>query len=272
MSRVSLKIVGLVLFSATPAFAADLPGDPGAAPDAKATPAKAEAVDPDLMKKAADESIYVVQRRAYSKSRSFEATPFFFTSLNNKFVGHLGPGVALAFHARENLAVEVVSSIPGATVGFYSALVDEVYRQESLTPEDVDLKQVSYFGGLALQFSALYGKFEFYGWLIDYDFYATIGFAGVSTKETCFPGRDEGCSSDADISTGRGLRVPLTQGDQWKLAGQMGGGMRFFFSDFLGLRLEIRDIAYADRAFYQGVTTTDTRGNVFFILGVSVLL
>jgi outer membrane beta-barrel protein len=265
------RILALSLFLAASARAQ--------APDAgeKVEPAKAvSSPDPGLAMKAADESIYVVQRRAYSKSRKFEVTPLFFTSLNNKFVGHFGPGVSLAYHIRENFALEAFTSIPAVpylkVTGFYSALVDEVYNQELLVPEVVDLKQISYVGGLAAQFSALYGKFEFYGFLIDYDFYVTAGFGGVATKESCAPLGIEGCSKDPDPSTGRGLRTPLAKSDEWKLAGQLGGGMRFFFKDFLGLRLEIRDIAYADKASDAGETTTDTRSNVFFIFGLSVLL
>ena len=269
------RILALSLFLATPALAQQAePVEPAPVSDAaaKAEPVKPVESSPDaaLMKKAADESIYVVQRRAYSKSHKFEITPLFFTTLNNKFVGHYGPGLSLAYHIRENFAVEAFTSLYVA--GFYSALVDEVYNQESLTPEVVDLKQITYVGGLSAQFSALYGKFELYGWLIDYDFFVTAGLAGVATKETCVPGKEQGCSETPDPSTGRGLRTPLSKGDEWKLAGQLGGGMRFFFKDFLGLRLEVRDIAYADKAADAGETSTDTRSNVFFVLGLSVLL
>jgi len=238
-----------------------------------AEPVKAQpAADTGAKKKAVDESIYVVQRRAYSKSGKFELTPIFFTSLNNKFVGHFGPAVAAVYHVRENFGIELVSSIPGATIGFYSALVDEVYNQESLTPEVVDLKQLSYFGGADMQFSALYGKVDLYGLLVDYDFYVTAGFGVAGTKETCIAKKEEECSSETDPSTGRGMRTPLDSNDQWKLAGQLGGGARFFFSDMLGLRLEIRDLVYSDRAADAGLVSTDTRSNVLFMLGLSVLL
>ena len=84
----------------------------GAALDAAATahpeaPVDAAAPPSTPTEAAADESIYVVQRRVYSKSGKLEITPLFYTSLNNKFVGHLGLGVALAYHVRENFAIEV---------------------------------------------------------------------------------------------------------------------------------------------------------------------
>ena len=42
-----------------------------------------------------DESIYVAQRRAYTKKNGFEITPYFVTAMNPKFVGYLGAGLSL---------------------------------------------------------------------------------------------------------------------------------------------------------------------------------
>jgi hypothetical protein len=128
-----------------------------------------------------DESIYVVQQRAYSKKGRFELTPFFLTGLNPKFVGYLGGGLSAAYHLRENFTIEVALSLPKiGMVPFYSALVYEVYQYEGLTPEEVDLKQMSYFGAVSAQYSALYGKFDIYSILLDYDLYLTAGM-GLST-------------------------------------------------------------------------------------------
>lgn len=219
-----------------------------------------------------DESIYVIQRRAYSKKGSFEVTPLFFTSLNNKFVGNLGLGFSAAYHLRENLAVEIMTSLPFLMYSFYSGLVYELYDKESLTPEVVDLKQLRYWGAASLDFSALYGKFELYGIMLDYDFYATAGFGLATTVETCTPPGEGECGEASDTGVGRGLQAPAEQWDRLKIAGSLGGGMRIFFSDNLGLRLEMRDVVYSDRAAEAGAITTDIRNNVFFIAGVSFLL
>ncbi len=221
---------------------------------------------------AADESIYIVQRRVYSKSGTFEITPLFYTSLNNKFVGHLGVGLALAYHVRENLAIELQSTIPHAMAQFYSALVFEVSEQESLTPEVVDLKQMDYFGAVSVLFSGLYGKMEFYGFLIDFDFFVTAGVGLVSTLEVCPPNPPNAGNCSADVGIGLGLRSPERAGERYKLSGNLGGGMRFFFSDRIGLRLEIRDIVYSDLAVGSGgETTTDIRNHVLLITGLSIL-
>lgn len=221
--------------------------------------------DPD-----ADESIYIVQRRAYSKSGKFELTGSGFFSLNNKFVGYAGGALAAAYHIRENFAIELMSSVPFAS--YYSDLVIEVRQLDPpLEPQRVDLKQMTYFGALSAQFSALYGKFDFYGWLVDYDFYATGGFGLASTREVCTP-PNQGTCGQAVAGIGYGQRTPEQAADQFKLAANIGGGARIFFADFIGLRLELRDIVYADRAADAQGTTTDIRNNLLMFTGLSFLL
>jgi outer membrane beta-barrel protein len=250
----------LAFVLATPVLAQEPAAPAPAAPEAAA------ALEPVS---SADESIYVVQRRAYSKSGRFELTPSLFASLNNKFVGHFGLGLSAAYHVRENFAIEVTSSVPLPYLfnSFYSGLVYEV-RDLELTPEEVDLKQMSYFGAVSLQYSALYGKLDFYGLLIDYDFYVSAGTGLVDTIEVCYSG-DAGCSDP--VIEGLGQRTPDSS-DRYKISGNLGGGLRVFFSDRFGLRAEVRDIAYADRTIANQKVTTDIRNNVVIFLGLSTLL
>ncbi|OGQ82941.1 MAG: hypothetical protein A2289_16595 [Deltaproteobacteria bacterium RIFOXYA12_FULL_58_15] len=275
-----LLLPTMVTFASAPVWAqSDVEAALKAVEEAEAVSAPAPvqpvepAAEPQEVAEEADESIYVVQRRVFSKSGKFEVTPIFYTSLNNKFVGHLGLAVAAAYHLRENFAIEVQSSIPLAMYQFYSALVFEVYDhvEPPLTPQDVDLKQMDYFGALSAQFSALYGKMEFYGILIDYDLYATAGFGLVSTLETCSPpDTDDTTACGENLGFGKGLQSPEA-GDRFKLSGNLGAGMRFFFSDHLGVRVELRDVVYSDKAVSTD-TTTDIRNNVLFFAGLTILL
>jgi outer membrane beta-barrel protein len=217
-----------------------------------------------------DQSIYVLQERNYSKRGKFEITPFALSGLNPKFVGYLGMGVSAAYHIRENLAVEATTSLPFLFYSYYSDLVYEVYQYEGLTPEAVDLKQMNYFGSVSLQFSALYGKLRFYDWLIDYDFYASAGGGVVRTVETCNP-LDADCSNVVQ-EIGRGLRRPSSGSDEFKISGNLALGMRFFFSESLGLKAEVRDIAYADRAVDRNATSSDVRNNLLLFLGISLII
>jgi len=174
----------------------------------------------------------------------------------------------VAYHIKENFAVELTVGKP---FGFYSALVYDVFQYEQLTPEDVDLKLMRFYAAGSLQFSALYGKLELYGMLLDYDFYAMAGFGFATTVEPCAPPGAGDCSEGQD-ATGKGLQRPERAGDAMKLTGNIGGGMRVFFHDMFGLRIEIRDIAYADRVVVPGGVTTDIRNNLMISLGVAFML
>lgn len=246
-----LQLLCAILAMAQPALAEEGPSD--AAP----------------VKKKNDESIYVLQQRNYSKKGQFEVTPMFYTAVNPKFVGYVGASLSAAYHVRENLAFELTSAVPYLSRAYYSDLVYEVYQYEKLTPEEVDLKQMNYFATASLQFSALYGKFDFYDQPMDYDFYVTAGFGYAQTLETCVPNRGD-CSKEVDV--GRGLRRPSKSSDAHKALGNLGAGMRLFFSDSIGLRIEVRDMAYADRNVKTGQTSTDIRNNLLMFMGLSFLI
>lgn len=219
-----------------------------------------------------DESIYVVQRRAYSKRGKFELTPMVFQRLNFKFSNYTGVALSAGYHFRENLALEVVSSVPVLFFSSYSNLVTDLFDQESLEPEAVDLKQMDYFAGTSLNFSALYGKFDVYGVLLDYDFYAVAGFGLTQTRERCSPLRDGAECEPFQDREDFGTRAPEDSADEWRVSGHFGGGLRLFFRDWVGLRVELRDIVYADRAAIGDEITTDITNNVFLFAGASFLL
>jgi len=136
----------------------------------------------------------------------------------------------------------------------------------------VDLKQMGYWGTLNAQFSALYGKMELYDYLVDYDFYVAGGFGLVTTLETCVLDKSDPSCVDKDYGIGRGIRAPEASSDRYKIAGSLGGGLRFFFRDWLGLRIEVRDLSYPERAEDAGEVTTDIRNHVLFMVGASFLL
>lgn len=216
-----------------------------------------------------DESVYVVQERAYVKRHHLEVTPIVFSTLNPTFVGYTGAALSVAYHVRENLALELNTSVPGLFYAYYSDMAWELHNFAQLGPQDVDLKQMDYFGALSLQFAALYGKLSFYDWLLDYDLYLSAGMGLARTLETCLPSQS-GCSSE--IGVGVGVRPPALFADRNKLAANLGLGMRFFFNDHMGLRLEVRDVAYADRRDTDAATSTDIRNNLLFFLGLSLMI
>lgn len=262
LKRTNLLCLGVLLCVGTTAYAQEA---------VKPAPASTLSDSSERAPVAEDESIYVVQERGFSKSEKLEVDVFLTTKVNPKFVGYIGVGLSAALHLRENFAIEVNTTIPidFAFQSFYSDLVYEVFTYEDLAPQKVDLKVMTYAGSLNMQFSALYGKLSFYSWLLDYDLYVSAGVGVARTLQSCFPTNQDGCSEEFDV--GRGLREQADFTDVWKLTGNIGGGLRFFFSDFMGIRFELRDIVYSDRDIQDNETSTDIRNNLMFSSGVSFL-
>jgi len=222
-----------------------------------------------LMAAEEDESIYVVQRRTYSKRGKFEITPTFLSSVSNKFVGFLGPALGVAYHVRENLAIGAMYAF--YNYNYYSGLVYEVYKYEDLIPENVDLKQLRQFAMLNVQWSALYGKLRLIpGVLGDFDVYISAGLGFADTREPCMSNQ-QGCESLGD-DLGFGIHKPDKAGDRFKLTGNFGIGFRVFFADWLGIKIEVQDISYGDKVDSQGETTSDIRNNFTVFVGASFLL
>ncbi len=219
-----------------------------------------------------DESIYVVQERAYSKRGKFEITPIFMAKTNTRFTGFIGPSLSLAYHVRENFALELTG---GWAWNYYSNLVEELERFENLTPTMADLKIMTWYTTFGFQWSPFYGKLRLVpGVLGDFDFYVGAGMGIADTKEPC-KSNDASCEiidKDSPSRFSFGLQYPQNKADRFKLAGNFSVGMRIFFKSWLGVRIELRDIVYADKVDQQNETTSKINNNLAVFLGLSFLL
>ena len=137
------------------------PAEPVAEPSTPAATKETESEDVRL-ETSEDESIYILQERAYTKRGKLELTPAFFTSANPRFVNNTGAAVGLTIHLKEGLGLELMSSVYNDPK--FTNLVFDINNYTgdniSLAPDLVDYKKMTYFGAASLQFSALYGKFE----------------------------------------------------------------------------------------------------------------
>ena len=202
-------------------------------------------------------------------------TPYFVTAMNPKFVGYLGAGLSLAYHVRENFAVEFTTSIPYAFIPFYSALVIDVRQYENLSPQDVDLKQMDYFGALSAQFSAFYGKLEFYDNLLDYDFYVTVGAGLSTTLKTCALAAGNTTTQECTNTTqvpGLGTRRPDRASTPTKLPAMLAAA-----SASSSRRCSDFESRFATLSTLTGIKkltqpTTDIRNNMLIFMGASILL
>lgn len=263
-----LLLLPLALLTARPAFAED---------------------DPPLAKKlAADESVYVVQKRAYSKRAHLEVTPIFSSTLNNKFVSGVAPMLAMTYHLRENIGIELIG---GYAFSRFTDATNEIKAKEALEAPDAERKWIEYFVGADIQWAPLYGKLRLVpGWLGDFDLYVLAGFGLAGTRAPCAPSAEYRQDKTGRVTDGSGVQgvsgtCPVAPEDatlphDMKLAGHFGGGFRIFFTRWLGVRLELRDIIYSESVTSVIVNasgrsdevSTDVRNNVFLLLGLSFLI
>ncbi len=238
----------------------------------------------------ADESIYVTQRRAYTKRSHLEFTPMFTALLNNRFVSSMGLWGSLVYHFREGLALEAIGGYSGRPFTRYSdatlELLADPISSEPLPPDKVF---VEWFAGLDLQWAPFYGKLRLIpGILGDYDLYVLGGFGVVGTQAPCLI---EGVYNGMGMANGRdvqGITGTCSSNQTYaslrydlRFAGHFGGGFRIFFTRWFGARIEVRDLIYSiliNSVKADPITgtrtevTTDIRNNIQFVFGLSFLI
>ena len=267
--------------SATPDAdeAAEAP-HPAAAPHESADDAKKAAADaPPAGSAANEETIFVVQAKPHLVAGKFEIAPQFVQSIGDQFVSHTGLLLSGIYHLRENLAVEVAvggfawwdpfGTQPTARFGGHpSDMTRELIGKENLQPlERADLYEYTWLAAADLQFSPLYGKVSFHDLVLgQFNVYVSVG-AGVAGLQLESERPDE----LSKIPGSFGGALPPMQA-----IATLGGGVRFYFTDWLGIRLEVRDYV-APLAVYQSdvpelpFSSSDVLNTLLAQLGVSFL-
>jgi outer membrane beta-barrel protein len=248
--------MGATLAFAVPAAAAD---DAETADEEEAASDANADADPDAAASAGDEvtvekpvleeTIFVVQGKPFLAQGRFELTPQFAQSVNDSFTSHTGLMVSGLYHLKENVAVE-------ATVGAFmwidersgnprlggrdTDLTVELRQKENLAPERVKLYQFPYLLAANLQWSPMYGKVNIQDFVLgQFNLYLSVG-AGIAglQLETLTPGPQSQTFVELTNSI-----APTTS---------FGGGLRFYFTDWLGVRVEVRDYVMPLAVFQSG--------------------
>jgi outer membrane beta-barrel protein len=216
--------------------------------DAAATDGDADA-PAGVEKPVLEETIFVVQGKPFLAQGRFELTPQFAQSVNDSFTSHTGLMVSGLYHLKENVAVE-------ATVGAFmwvdersgsprlggrdTDLTVELRQKENLAPERVKLYQFPYLLAGNLQWSPMYGKVNIQDFVLgQFNLYLSVG-AGIAglQLETLTPG-----VANQNFVELTSAIAPTTS---------FGGGLRFYFSDWLGVRVEVRDYVMPLAVFQSG--------------------
>jgi outer membrane beta-barrel protein len=173
------------------------------------------------------EPLFAVEQRFIIKSGRFELNPFFAFTVNDQFVAHPAPGVAVNYYISEVLAIGVNGS-------FYRPFnVDSAFNGQVRRSARVAVPLTEYDWGAALNLTYVYadGKFAGLGdFIFNYDSYLVGGVGVLSARP-----------------------IPVIDPDNRNftfkpgVAFNAGIGLRIFFTKWFAAVLEVRDYIFQDR-------------------------
>lgn len=173
------------------------------------------------------EQMYAVQQIYALRYHRFEVNPYFALTMNDPFVTHDGPGLALNFYITNVLAI-------GVNGNFYQAFnsasnFDFETSRAARVGEPQNYYQWS--ASANLTYVPVYGKFAGFGdFIFHYDVFVHAGGGAISTRPQAVIDPD---NRSFDY-------VP-------KGMGQAGGGLRIFFNRWLAAVVEVSDYIYAEQ-------------------------
>jgi outer membrane beta-barrel protein len=178
-------------------------------------------------KKTVNAEVYAVQQQYVIKAQRFEIQPYFAVTLNDQFVTHDAPGLALNYYITQVLAV----GVNGAWYGSLNADSDFNFQNRRAARIAVPLNDYQLSGDLNFTYVPMYGKFAGFGdFIFHYDAYIDGGVGVIRTKP-----------------------IPVIDPDNrsftWNtlVNFDVGIGLRIFFNRWLAAVLEVRDIMYFEK-------------------------
>ncbi|MAO84650.1 MAG: hypothetical protein CMH50_12345 [Myxococcales bacterium] len=175
-----------------------------------------------------DETIFTIQKKGRYVGQRFELAVMGAASINNKFTYHTGGLLNGIYHFAETMSVQ--GSV-GFLQGDYTAMTQELLHSKSLTPPGADYALMSWYTGADVQWSPIYGKFRLAGKLLGhFDLYMGVG-AGLT-----------GAQIKVVSNTGSSSSIGEERQElKTKIVSNMGAGLRFYFTEHFGVRVEFRD-------------------------------
>jgi outer membrane beta-barrel protein len=254
--------------SGTPAVPADADADSAAAPAAPAAGTEAPAATPatggdqggmdicqitpdapqctaakeinlgEEAKKKVKAEVYAVQQQYVIKAQRFEIMPYFAFTLNDQFVSHDAPGLALNYYITQVLAV----GVNGNVYQGLNADSDFNFQNRRAARIAVPLNNYQLSGDLNFTYVPMYGKFAGFGdFIFNYDAFLEGGVGLIRTEP-----------------------IPVIDPDNRKFTWNnfvnfdVGIGIRIFFTRWLAAVLEVRDIMFFDKIENLQVVTGST--------------
>ena len=184
----------------------------------------------DLDKAAArdmHEQMYAVQQIYALRYHRFEVNPYFALTMNDQFVSHDGPGLALNFYITNVLAV-------GVNGNFYQGLnAQSAFDFETSRAARVGepINEYQWNANANFTYVPAYGKFAGFGdFIFHYDVFLLGGVGAISTRPIAVIDPDN-----------------RTFTFQPKVDFKLGGGLRIFFNRWLAAVVEVSDYIYFEQ-------------------------
>jgi outer membrane beta-barrel protein len=212
-------------------------------PDAPQCAAAKEINFGEEAKKQVHAEVYAVQQQYVLRAQRFEIQPYFNFTLNDQFVSHNGPGLALNYYITQVLAI----GVDGVWYGGLNGESDFNFQNRRAARIAVPLNNYQFSGDLNFTYVPMYGKFAGFGdFIFNYDVFISGGGGIIRTEP-----------------------VPVIDPDNRKFTWNnlvnfdLGIGFRIFFTRWLAAVLEVRDLMFFDRLENTQVSTlppTDPNG------------
>lgn len=180
--------------------------------------------------------VYAVQQIYALRRGRFEINPYWSQSLNDQFVGHPGPGLAVNYYLTNVLAI----GVNGTYYQPFNSDADFNFENRRATRLAVPLNE--YLGGYAVNFTyvPMYGKFSgFSDFIFHYDGYLVGGVGGLFTRPIAVIDPD---NRKFDF--------------EHRIAFNVGFGLRIFLNRWFSVIGEIRDYIYIEQLENTQVAAT----------------
>jgi outer membrane beta-barrel protein len=192
--------------------------DPSACPTIDLNKAAARDLNPQM---------YAVQQIYALRYHRFEVNPYFGITMNDQYVAHPGPGLALNWYITNVLAV-------GVNGNFYGGLnspSDFNFQTSRAARVGLPMTEYQWNANANFTYVPAYGKFAgFSDFIFHYDFFVLGGVGAISTRPIAVVDPDN-----------------RTFDFEPKLSFHVGGGIRIFFNRWFAAMFEVSDYIFFDQ-------------------------
>jgi outer membrane beta-barrel protein len=185
------------------------------------------------------ETVYIVQPKSMFLRGRFEVLISGAYNMNDEFVSQSGMSGQIIYHLRENLAIALQGTyLFGQGDSSLSSNLSNLVGANGApvrTPQNANITflapyvryyRMPWLASGEVQWTPILGKISFHDWSLGlFQFFVSAG-VGVSGLEL------------RDINNGD---AAVTLDTNWSFATILGGGLRFYFADHFGIRIEIKD-------------------------------